>query len=608
MTKDECNLYIKNYLKNDKTKSAIMLTAPWGTGKSYYIKNNLIKFLEENKLSYVMVSAYGLSSIVDLNKELFLEIKFQKHNKQRKWLEIFGKTITTGVVGIGKTLLRNVAKIDIDFNLSEPNYKKLYGLIDLKEKLIIFEDIERSGINIIEFLGYVNSLVEQDGVKILLVANEQEFIKEENSESQQSIQGKTKKEKTYTLQSKEYLRQKEKTISDTIIFESDKKEALKSIISLFFEKKLSELLTDVKYIEDIIAVMRVVKSDNFRAVIFACQKTNDILEIYNDNYSTKLDKNFIKFLLCSIIAYSCRMKKDDDVNWKNNESSPANLGTATFPLYRVCYDYIKTQHLNKKQLEDAQKSYLNQKAAENAQNEFSRYFRVLKSFYNYTETEVSTAVSEIDNLLSQNSGIAITEYGMLANYLIAVKDYISNPAEIEDCKKLMLKNVQGIKGSSALENDIMYHNGIELETEKQKEELATFKKDLLKAINSKNEESISMSNFADNIGDFISNVYSRKDEIIASGSFIGKINIEKFIEVLKKCDSQTIGEIRGLFRSIYAATNIGEFMFEDKTNLELLKAKLNELENAFEGYDKIQKKQIAWFINNLEEILQKFSN
>ena len=608
MTIDECNLYIKNYLKNDKTRSAIMLTAPWGTGKSYYIENNLKNFLKDNKLSYVMVSAYGLSSIADLNKELFLEIKFQKHNKRRKFLEIFGKTLATGAVGIGKTLLKNVAKIDIDCNLSEPNYKKLYDLIDLKDKLIIFEDVERSGINIIEFLGYVNSLVEQDRVKVLLVANEQEFIKEENSESQQSIQGKTKKEKTYTLQSKEYLRQKEKTISDTIIFESDKKEALKSIISLFFEKKLSELLTDVKYIEDIIAVMWVVKSDNFRAVIFACQKTNDILEIYNDNYSTKLDKNFIKFLLCSIIAYSCRMKKGDDVNWKNNESSPANLGTATFPLYRVCYDYIKTQHLNKKQLEDAQKSYLNQKAAENDQNEFSRYFRVLKSFYNYTETEVSTAVSEIDNLLSQNSGIAITEYGMLANYLIAVKDYISNPAEIEDCKKLMLKNVQGIKGSSALENDIMYHNGIELETDKQKGELATFKKDLLKAINSKNEETISMSNIADNIGDFISNVYSRKDEIIASGSFIGKINIEKFIEVLKKCDSQTIGEIRGLFRSIYAATNIGEFMFEDKTNLELLKAKLNELENAFEGYDKIQKKQIAWFINNLEEILQKFSN
>ena len=80
-------------------------------------------------------------------------------------------------MGIGKTLLKNIAHIDIDFDLSEPNYKKLYDLVNLKDKLIIFEDIERSSVDIIEFLGYVNSLVEQDGVKVLLVANEQEFLK-----------------------------------------------------------------------------------------------------------------------------------------------------------------------------------------------------------------------------------------------------------------------------------------------------------------------------------------------------------------------------------------------------------------------------------------------
>ena len=31
MTTNEYNSYIKNYLENDKTQSAIMLTAPWGT-------------------------------------------------------------------------------------------------------------------------------------------------------------------------------------------------------------------------------------------------------------------------------------------------------------------------------------------------------------------------------------------------------------------------------------------------------------------------------------------------------------------------------------------------------------------------------------------------
>ena len=218
MTTDEYNSYIKNYLENDKTQSAIMLTAPWGTGKSYYIRNDLSRFLEENKLSYAVVSAYGLSSIADINKELFLEIKFQKTKRQCKWLATFGKTIATGAVGIGKTLLKNIAHIDIDFDLSEPNYKKLYDLVNLKDKLIIFEDIERSSVDIIEFLGYVNSLVEQDGVKVLLVANEQEFLKTTDSDSQLSNQRDKNKEPSYTPRSIEYLRKKEKTISDMAIF------------------------------------------------------------------------------------------------------------------------------------------------------------------------------------------------------------------------------------------------------------------------------------------------------------------------------------------------------------------------------------------------------
>ena len=48
MNDTEYNAYIKNYLDNDKTKSAIMLIAPWGMGKSYYIQNSLIPYLEED--------------------------------------------------------------------------------------------------------------------------------------------------------------------------------------------------------------------------------------------------------------------------------------------------------------------------------------------------------------------------------------------------------------------------------------------------------------------------------------------------------------------------------------------------------------------------------
>lgn len=604
MTTNEYNSYIKNYLENDKTQSAIMLTAPWGTGKSYYIRNDLSRFLEENKLSYAIVSAYGLSSIADINKELFLEIKFQKTKKQCKWLATFGKTIATGAVGIGKTLLKNIAHIDIDFDLSEPNYKKLYDLVNLKDKLIIFEDIERSSVDIIEFLGYVNSLVEQDGVKVLLVVNEQEFLKTSDSDSQLSNQRDKNKEPSYTPRSIEYLRKKEKTISDTIIFEIDKKEALRSIIKLFFADNLSETLITEENIVDIINVMSVVKSDNLRAVMFACQKTSDIIKVFDG----ELDQNFVRFLLCSIIAYSCRIKSGKNTKWKNDEISPSELGTATFPLYRVCYDYINSQRLNSIKLADAQKSYLRQKKFESDKNEFNKYFAELKSFYDNTETNVSFAVAGIKELLSKNEGVEVSEYGMLANYLIAVRECITNEPDVDECKRLMLKNVQGIGSNSNIEHDLMYHNGVELETADQRKELAEFKKELLESIKSKKKEELfTMDNSDKKVENFIDYAYSHKDEIIGNGSFVREINIKHFVDFLKNCTAQEIGDIRGVFLSIYASVNIGEFMSGDKENLELLKDELQKLKKNYTGFDKIQKKQIEWFIGNLEEIIQKLS-
>lgn len=604
MTTNEYNSYIKNYLENDKTQSAIMLTAPWGTGKSYYIRNDLSRFLEENKLSYAIVSAYGLSSIADINKELFLEIKFQKTKRQCKWLATFGKTIATGAVGIGKTLLKNIAHIDIDFDLSEPNYKKLYDLVNLKDKLIIFEDIERSSVDIIEFLGYVNSLVEQDGVKVLLVANEQEFLKITDSDSQLSNQRDKNKEPSYTPRSIEYLRKKEKTISDTIIYETDKKEALKSIIKLFFADNLSETLITEENIVDIIKVMSSVKSDNLRAVMFACQKTSDIIKVFDG----ELDHNFVRFLLCSIIAYSCRIKSGKNTKWKNDEISPSELGTATFPLYRVCYDYINSQLLNSTKLAEAQESYSRQKKFESDKNEFNKYFVELKRFYDNTETNVSSAVAGIKELLSKNEGVEVSEYGMLANYLIAVRECITNEPDVDECKRLMLKNVQGIGSNSNIEHDLMYHNGVELETADQRKELAEFKKELLESIKSKKKEELfTMDNSDKKVENFIDYAYSHKDEIIGNGSFVREINIKNFVDFLKNCTAQEIGDIRGVFLSIYASVNIGEFMSGDKENLELLKDELQKLKKNYTGFDKIQKKQIEWFIGNLEEIIQKLS-
>ena len=71
MNQNELNKYIKHYLEKDKTQSAIMLSAPWGTGKSYYINNVLVPYLNEYGKKVIIVSLYGLKDIIEISKSIY---------------------------------------------------------------------------------------------------------------------------------------------------------------------------------------------------------------------------------------------------------------------------------------------------------------------------------------------------------------------------------------------------------------------------------------------------------------------------------------------------------------------------------------------------------
>ena len=76
MTDLEYNVYIQSYLDNDKTKSAIMLIAPWGMGKSHYIQNSLIPHLEKDGAKRcVVVSLYGINDVKEISKAIYLEVR-----------------------------------------------------------------------------------------------------------------------------------------------------------------------------------------------------------------------------------------------------------------------------------------------------------------------------------------------------------------------------------------------------------------------------------------------------------------------------------------------------------------------------------------------------
>ena len=113
MTNDKLNHYIKHYIEKDKTGRAIMLTGSWGISKSYYIKNELMPFLTENGgHQCIVVSLYGLSSLSEISKAIYLEARVKK----LKFESEAGKATLL----VAKTLLKGLAgQIGLDLNADE---------------------------------------------------------------------------------------------------------------------------------------------------------------------------------------------------------------------------------------------------------------------------------------------------------------------------------------------------------------------------------------------------------------------------------------------------------------------------------------------------------
>ena len=108
MNYDELNEYIKHYIEKDKTKSAIMLTGAWGTGKSYYIRNVLEPFLKENgKHRCAIVSLYGLKNTSEISKRIYFELRTIGSSKKSEALSttkaaatIVAKTVLNGMTSM----------------------------------------------------------------------------------------------------------------------------------------------------------------------------------------------------------------------------------------------------------------------------------------------------------------------------------------------------------------------------------------------------------------------------------------------------------------------------------------------------------------------------
>ncbi|NBH32554.1 hypothetical protein D3Z58_03020 [Clostridiaceae bacterium] len=610
----ELNSYIKRYLEEDKTNTAIMLTGDWGSGKTYYIEKVLVPFLQREKKNHipflksgkenrcVVISLYGLEELSDISKSIYMELRMKildKDSEAASAGKLIAKTVAKGIAG----------RLGIDVNMSEEDLKKMYSSIDVSDKLLVFEDLERSNIEITKLLGYVNNLVERDGVKVLLVANENEILGKSSesfnfdftklfSENPKSDDVESNK-KCIPEDVQKYLRIKEKTISDTISFESDYCEAIKNIVNIFNNEILKEIIVEDKDgIEKLASMVKGQCNKNYRTFIFATQKTVDIYEKLEGSF----DKDFLKCIYFGIISFAAKIKAEEFPAWEGTEYLSTILGTNWDPLFRFCYDYIGWQKLDVTSIKDAEEAYHKMKLYDTHADRSDVDLQKIYSYHERTEKEVTTVLETIQERLKDPEDIGFYSYGKLAAYLVMLKHIIG--FDYTQCKQYMVENLKG-KGED-IDSDILFLPMYDFEAG-EKEEFDNFVKELSDSMNIKSEHD-NFSYNPDDIADLLNRVIKEKNKINGNHVFLSRFNIAQIVEMLFHASSKQISDFRDILFAIYRHANKAEFIETDIMAMrELLRLVQGRVDSQNHDMDKIQVKQLQWLCGNLNTFISQMS-
>ncbi len=197
------NQHVREYLSyyigfSTPPRYAVLLSGRWGAGKTHQARKIIGELLSapdplpksgfswgatprtRPAKRYVLVSLYGLRTPQEIDDAMVAALY--------PWTTSDGIKIAASV---GKAVLKH-AKVEL------PQLKSGDLINRMSADVFIFDDLERARMPVTDALGYINQLVERDGCKVVVLANEDEL-----------------------KDNKDYQRGKEKLIGKTLLVEPD---------------------------------------------------------------------------------------------------------------------------------------------------------------------------------------------------------------------------------------------------------------------------------------------------------------------------------------------------------------------------------------------------
>lgn len=278
-----------------------MITGEWGIGKTYYFKNILSKEIsqtstfgnESKKYRPILVSLFGLKSVEEIQSEIFLCLYPILKNSKLKLGASIGKAVTKGILhlkGLGE-YTKYIEEINVNTN----------DFINFEELVLCFDDLERisDNLKLEELIGYINSLVENENVKVIIIANENK------------------------IETKNYHILKEKVVGNSIEFISNIDNTFDSLIDVKFSGfplYVSFLKENKSFIIDIFSK----KSKNIRILSYCLSYFQNIFSEITNNLNTEnilkeKEKEIFQMLLKFSVAISIEYK-EGKISFTNRET------------------------------------------------------------------------------------------------------------------------------------------------------------------------------------------------------------------------------------------------------------------------------------------------
>lgn len=630
MKEQEIITEIERYLSDTSYNYAVMIDGEWGCGKTYFVKNSVFTSIADHGAGSdhlrtpKYISLYGIKTVSDIQDAIVFalaeEIKIRKDTPKRE-----DKT------GREKKILFStwrIAKAFRDIKAPDTNLYELIGnWFDLKSFVFIFDDIERCDCPLNEVFGFINGLVEHEGVKVVLVANEDEIhIKEvvdrkelqylvtaneqieypkvrdfwgnEDKKTALTIEELERRRKILfpsNLVDEEFKKIREKLIGVTLHFQPDVKSICSDLIqNSTFTDEVKEKLNN--HVDSFYSTMRNAKHLNLRTFQFFISKLKNVVDSLDTltiptEYRETIEQKIISDCFSSSIYFKANIQPPED-----------RIERISFDLSRekrskAIEIYVGTGELQLEKLQNEIDQYINDNLLDLIPPD-DPYKLLQQEYYLHPQKWCEERIKAIIEKINNNSYPTIA-YGEVIRPLLILEDMGFDHCYLDSVKKQMIANVSITDKPKAPNNQLYFFEDNPSMFTRGKQVMSEIENAI--AIKNNEEKGLSLDeilkqeDWVDKLTQFVEQ-HNLKDD--PNGTVFSTVNSGIWTKLIKEATPETITKFRHWLHWVYPTNLIHQNRQSDIVVLETISKEID----PDEVDDLIVKSLLNWLKKDIEKI------